>query len=138
MKKRLIALVMVMVLLLTAAATAFADTKPTAKLDSASKNQTVKPGKTIEFHFSLNSGSYKKKNNAFRSKLGINIVYKSKTVGSASWVWTGKQSYNLTAKVKGSAPVGKYTLKYPTYYRTKDSASWTKVKTQSTKFKVKK
>ena len=66
---------------------------------------------------------------------GYNI---SLSLGGYTVLGRTQEDFNLTAKVKGSAPVGKYTLKYPTYYRTKDSASWTKVKTQSTKFKVKK
>ena len=70
--KRLLALVMALVLIL-AATTALA-AKPTAKIDKASKNQTVKVGKEINFKFSLNSGSYSKKGGFYRAKLGILIM----------------------------------------------------------------
>lgn len=137
MKKRLFVLLTVMVLLVTMAATAFA-AKPTATLVSKYKNQTVKAGKTISFWFKLDSGSYEKKDDAFRAKLGVLIVKDGATKGAANWVWTGKQTYKLRAKIQKAAEAGKYTVKYTTYYRSKEAAAWKKAKTQSTKFTVKK
>ena len=137
MKKRLLALVMVLVLMLATVSSALA-AKPTATINKASKNQTVKVGKEINFKFSLNSGSYSKKGGFYRAKLGILIMKDGDKMGSASWVWTGKQVYSCKAKLKKTAPLGKYNLQYTTYYRKNGSADWKKVKTQSTKFTVKK
>lgn len=133
MKKRIFALLTVMVLLVLAS-TAFA-VNPTAELTSA--GTTVKPGKTINFIFRLNSGTYTKKGDVFRAKLGTVVVYKGKTVGSSSWVWTGVQQYKLRARMANDAPTGKYTLKYSTYRRKNASVNWKKIKTQKTTFTVK-
>lgn len=135
MKKRVFALVTLMVLLVLAASTALA-INPTAELVSG--GNTVKPGKTINFIFKLNSGTYTKKGDVFRAKLGTVMIYNKKTVGASSWVWTGVQRYKLRARIAEDAPLGKYTLKYTTYRRKNASVNWKKIKTQKTTFTVKK
>jgi hypothetical protein len=137
MMKRLLVILTVFVLLMTAT-TAFAakKTKPTAVLLSGSTT-TVKAGKSFLFRFKLDSGDYGKKDDAFRAKLGVTINYKSKQLGAASWVWAGRQTYKLRGKLSKKAATGKYVMKYTTYYRTKASAAWKKVKTKSAKFTVK-
>ncbi len=138
MKKRLFALLTVLVLVLSLASVSLA-AKPTATLLKNSQNQTVAPGKTIYFKFKLNSGSYTKVGDKFRAKLGLTVDFNSKQVGAASWVWTGTQNYKVKFKLKKDAPQGTYTLNYTTYCRgKKESASWKKVKAKSVDFSVKK
>jgi uncharacterized protein (DUF58 family) len=137
MKKRIIALLTLMVLLVGMFAFASAETKPSANLHKTSQHQTITAGETITFTFSLRSGSYKKVGDAFRAKLVTKISKGSKQLGTASWVWTGTQKYQLKAKIAESSPAGTYKMAYTTYYREDAASSWQKVKTKSTTFKVK-
>ena len=138
MKKRLFALLTVMVLVLSLASVSLA-AKPTATLYKSSQDQIVAPGKTIYFKFKLNSGSYTKVGDKFRAKLGLTVDFNSKQVGAASWVWTGTQKYKVQFQMKKNAPEGTYTLNYTTYCRgKKESASWKKVKANSVDFRVRK
>ena len=136
--KKIIALVAVLVLVLGCVTTAFAATKPTASVVKASKNQTVKPGKTVTFQLKLKSGSYNKIDGVFRSKVGIVITKDGTVVGSTSWLWEGNQTYQFTAKVNKNAPTGTYKVAYTTYLKAKATSDWKKVKTKTFKFTVKK
>ena len=137
MKKRIIALLTLMVLLVGMFAFASAATKPSATLHKSSQNQTISAGETIVFNFTLKSGGYKKVGDAFRAKLVTNITKGTKQLGTASWVWTGTQRYQLKAKIAEKAATGKYKMSYTTYYRKNADSAWKKVKTGSTKFTVK-
>lgn len=136
MKKRIIALVTLLVLLLSICATSFAAKNPSATLTAASKS--VKLGKQAYFTFDLDSGTYKKVDGVFRSKLNILILYKGKTVGAANWLWTGVQTYKCNAKIARTMSKGTYTMKYRVYKRKNASAKWTiGQKAKSSKFTVK-
>lgn len=138
MKKKIIALLTLLVLLVGMFSVSEAAVKPTASVRAGSQNQTVKLGKTASFIFDLNAGTYNKVGDVFRAKLISKVTKGKQTAGVASWVFTGKQVYKLRVKIDKKAPTGKYKLSYTTYYRKKDAAKWVKVKTQSTKFTVKK
>jgi hypothetical protein len=135
MKKRIIALVTLLVLLVTMSATAMAATKPTAKLKSE-KTQTVAPGNAATLEFMLKSGTYTKKGDAFRSKLYIELSQGSTKISNCSWVWTGNQKYSCRLSFKKNATLGKYTVKYTTYYRKSAAAAWKKAKTSKCFIKV--
>lgn len=134
--KKLIALLAVLVLTLSLAATAFAADLPTATLKKASKGQTVAPGETITFKFKLDSGDYTMKKNAFRAKLVCQVVKGDATYSKATWVWTGVQNYEVSMAVRKKAPEGKYTLKYTTYYRKNANKKWQKAQANQAKFTV--
>jgi hypothetical protein len=137
MKKRIIALVALLVLLVSICATSFAKTTyPYAKLYGYSKSVTV--GNQAYFKFKLKSGSaYKKLDGAFRAKLNILIKYDGKTLGAANWLWTGNQTYKCNALIKDGMEEGTYTMTYKTYKRKSASAKWTVgQKAKSVKFNV--
>lgn len=140
MKRKIIALLTLLVLLVGMfSVSEAAAVKPTASLRAGSQYQTVKLGKTATFIFDLNAGTYNKVGDVFRAKLVSKVTKGKETAGVASWVFTGKQVYKLRVKIDKKAPTkGNYKLSYTTYYRKKATAKWVKVKTQSTKFKVKK
>ena len=124
MKKRIIALVTLLVLLVSISATSFAGKYPYAKLNGYSKSVTI--GNQAYFKFTLKSGSaYKKLNGNFRAKLNILIKYDGKTIGAANWLWTGNQSYKCNALIKDGMEEGTYTMTYRTYKRKGTSAKWT-------------
>lgn len=139
MKRKIIALLTLLVLLVGMFSVSEAAVKPTASLRAGSQTQTLKLGKTATFVFDLNAGTYNKVGDVFRAKLISKVTKGKETAGVASWVFTGKQVYKLRVKIDKKAPTkGNYKLSYTTYYRKNATAKWVKVKTQSTKFKVKK
>jgi hypothetical protein len=136
MKKRVTAVLLLLVLVLSLATSAMAaSVKPTAKLTGSPS--TVARGKMVRFVFRLDSKDYAAKKDVYRSKLITWISKGSQRTGNAVWVWTGKQYYHLRVKFAKKAPTGKYKLSYTTYYRTSGTASWRKVKTQTQAFTVK-
>lgn len=136
MKKRILALLTVLVLVLALSATAFA-AQPSALISAKSKNQVVKAGKTINFTFTLKSGkSYTKQDKGFRAKLDTIISKDGTNIANSSWAWSGTQKYRLTCSVAKKAPAGKYTLAYTVYYRKQATNDWTRGKSKSTFFTV--
>ena len=142
MKKRILALLTVLVLITSLCMTTAMAAKrnpPTARLLNTKSEMTVKAGKTITFNFKLNSGLYTKSGKAFRAKMDTAISMKDdeKTLGVATWQFTGKQNYSLSTKVKKNAVKGTYTLSYTTYFRNKGTDSWQKGIAKSADFTVK-
>jgi len=138
MKKRIIALLTLLVLVLSMNVTAMAAAKmPTASLTSAPA--IIKRGETNVFTFRLKSNDYPAVDDVFRAKLICRITKGTKATGNAVWSWTGSQIYKLRVGIKKSAPIGKYKLSYTTYYRKTATTSWKKTgKTNTTYFTVKK
>jgi len=135
MKKRLIAVLTLLVLVLSLSVTAMAAEKPTATLTKAPA--IVRLGKTATFTFKLDSKDYAAEDGVFRAKLISKISKGSEVAGNAVWAWTGAQTYKLRAQIKKTAPTGNYKLSYTTYYRADESSSWKKAgKTRTQIFKV--
>ena len=134
MKKRTVALLTVLVLILTVFGSAMA-AKPTAVLTKAPT--AITRGKIASFIFKLDSKSYAAKSDTLRAKLETIVAKGSQQTGSASWVWTGTQSYVLRVGMKKAAPAGTYKLIYRVYYRKNASGKWIKASGKSYKFTAK-
>ena len=113
--KKIVAFALVLVMVLTLCATAFA-AKPTVTLQG-NKHKTVTRGKTYSYKFKLNCGSYKKKGSQYRARFiwgdidpwGYDFVY-------MDYIFTGKGSKTWKVKFAKNLYAGKYTMVYGTSY----------------------
>ena len=136
MKKRMVAMFLVVVLALSMLSTVASAAKPSVKLTVSSS--TVKRGKTITFKYALKSGSYTKKSGYWRAGFGtymfqgtvLDDYYK---LDEVEYYFTGKINYNLKWKFAKTLPKGKYTNLYATYYRNNIYSDNWKVASAKTK-----
>ena len=139
--KRLIAFALVLIMVLTLCATAFAATKPSVSIDKKYQNQTIKRGKTIKWAYKLNPGSYKLKNGYYRSRLFAWICKGSKNGVLVTepylYDFYGKHTFTLQWKVPKKTAKGKYVHVFGTAYRKNGSDSWRIAKTKTSKITVK-
>ena len=105
MKKRIVAICLLLVLALGLCATAAADYYPNGAFNSVSKNQYVKYGKTITWKYSINSGTgpfnrvpSTSGGYIWRANFDLKIKKGSSTQKVADYDFTG--SLNLQTKVK--------------------------------------
>lgn len=134
--KRVLAMLLVFMTILSCNITGFAATKPTAKLTDYPA--TVTRGKqTQKFYFRLRAGSYAYKSNFYRagiaagwtkgmttaqSKTFITKTPKNNIVGFAKSCDDFRFTYMLPKDMK----TGKWKFVYAAFYRSKDSLSaWT-------------
>ena len=140
MKKRMVALFLVVVLALSVLSTVALAAYPTATLRSVSTT-SVKRGKTITFKFYLNSGSYTKQSGYYRSRFNSYILKGSvngDAVADNATYFTGRGNFNLKWKVPKTTKKGKYVNLYGTFYRYSIYSNSWYVNTARTKnFKVK-
>ncbi len=128
MTKRLIAFSLVLILVVSACAFAFADYYPTVQFDSSSKNKYVKYGKTFKLKVKCSSGSgpfYRvpSVSGGWIWRAGLTVVAKSGSFSKkiADWDFTG----NYTVKQKVSTcsfydpvyGVDKYKLTATSWYK---------------------
>ena len=139
--KKFVALLLVAILTLGLAATAFA-AYPSVSLPSKYRNQSVKRGNTIGWTFTLKSGSYggKRVNGTdyYRAATVLGAT-KGSTIYAAKEVrFSGTHTYRWRFTVPKTAPKGNWTVRFVTYYRPTFSTTYfTKIKTNSAKFIVK-
>ncbi len=139
--KKWVALLLAMVLVVSLCATAFAG-KPSATIFSKSKNLTIKRGKTVTWHYKLNSGSYKKLYGYYWRAGFASYICKGSTKGkvvhSNEIVFTGKFSdYKVKWKVPKKQATGKYVNLYGTLYR-EYGGKWKANSAKTSKLTVKK
>ncbi len=142
--KKFVALLLVLVLVLSLCATAFAS-KPTATIFNKSKNLTIKRGKTVTWHFKLDCGSYKriKKNNKwyYRAEFDSYVLkgnVNGKLVAGTAFTFTGKiKDQKVAWKVPKKQATGKYTNLYGTFYR-EYGGKWKVNTAKTTKLTIKK
>ncbi|MBR6442683.1 MAG: hypothetical protein IKS46_03260 [Clostridia bacterium] len=137
--KRLIAFALVLVMVLTLCATAFA-ANPSASVVSKYKSQTVKRGKTVKWEFQLKCGSYKRKGSTWRASFDSYIAKGGKkgTIYASTYTlyFTGNGKHTVKWKVPKTVPTGKYTLGYYTSYRD-NKGRWHATSTKTAKLTVK-
>lgn len=140
--KRFIAFALVLVLVLTLCATAFA-AKPTATMLSKYKNQKVRRGKNISFQYKVDSKSYGLYRSGGwiykRAMICVMNAYKGKVLSHKDGFWAGKQTTPkayFTWKTYG-APKGKWINYYTTYYRPGSGSIWYKAKQKKANFYIK-
>ena len=136
--KKLIAFALVLVLVVTLCATAFA-AKPSATLYSQYKNQSVKRGKTVKWVYKLKSGSYTKKYGQWRASFDMYIL-KGSIYGTqyayGGVYFTGTYNKGYQWKVpKYTTPKGTYYNLYGTSYLK--NGSWRVSTANKTKLYVK-
>ena len=132
--KKIIAFALVLVMILTLCATAFA-AKPTMTL-KGNKHKTVTRGKTYSYKFELNCGSYKKKGSQFRAEyVWASIDPKSYATIFRDYLFTGKATKTWKIKFNKSLSAGKYTMLYGTYYLS--GKKWKVAKASDYVYKVK-
>ena len=141
--KRGIAFALVLVLVLSLVAAAFAAV-PTAKMDPKYKNQTVKRGKTIKWKLDVDAKSYKPK--TFGSKFPNFIrsyvqgyIKKGNSIIDSMWNYFEQNKYTMTTKwkVPKKAKKGVYTYQYQTMYFKTPTSKCRIGKTYQTNFTVK-
>ncbi len=136
--KKIVALMLVLVLVLGLASTAFAASRiPTVSLTSRYKNKTIDAGDSFKFVFTLNSRDYSKIGSTSRAKFvayvaeastGLVIAYKE-------IAFNGKLNYKLN--LSGALTwdmAGKYNVFYATYYQ--EGGYWYPAYMHYTKLKV--
>ena len=149
--KKFIAFALVLVLVLSLAATAFASYYPTVKFDSGSKNKSVKYGKTLTLKYKCNSGTgpfckVYSNTGAEIWRAGFTTYFKkgSKQVKVSDYNFTGKPTVKVKYKTKKIFTKGNKTTKFkvlltswyrPTYNYT--VYGWQKYKTVKTNLYVK-
>lgn len=132
--KKIVAFALVLVMVLTLCATAFA-AKPTMTL-KGNKHKTVTRGKTYSYKFELNCGSYKKKGTQYRAEYvwgrfdpkGNPFIYRD-------YYFTGKATKTWKVKFDKSLYTGKYTMVYGTLYLS--GKKWKVAKESTYVYKVK-
>lgn len=126
MKKRIVAMSLVLVLVLSLAATAFAAYYPTATIKSYSKKQYVHRGNKIYWTFALKSNSFSRIGSYYMAGYTIEAHYKKKTGSKAAygtWYFTGKLNHTVNWSVPSYQSTGKYYLLYAAIYRYSTSSS---------------
>ena len=148
--KRIIAFALVLVLVLSLVATAFASYYPSVKFTSSSKNKSVKYGKTLKLKWKCNSGSgpfnlvYDVYGDPiWRSNFDVYFKKGSRKLYVESWFWSGK--VNITGKYKtkyyftrGNRRT-KFQVQAVVYYRPTYGYTvygWEKYKTVKTNFYI--
>ena len=139
MTKRIIAFSLVLVIVLTICATAFA-AKPTATIYSEYKNQKVKRGKTVTWKYKLKSSSYSQLYGYYyRARFDTYICKGSKSGPVYAYdqkLFTGNGSLKERWKVPKTTPKGKYINLYGTFYRSY-GGSWYVGMAKTTKLTIK-
>ena len=138
--KKLIAFALVLVLVVTLCATAFA-AKPSATLYSQYKNQSVKRGKTVKWVYKIKSGSYTKLYGYYwRASFDMYVIkgnVNGKVYAYGGVYFTGtNNNKGYQWKVPKSTPKGKYVNLYGTSYRSY-GGSWRVNSAKTTKLTVK-
>ncbi len=141
--KKLIALSLALVLVLSMCATAFAVTPPTAVLYKSSKNLTVKRGSTAVWTYALKSNSYTVKGSTAPSKSQcrarvITRAYKGSTRISSDTdaVWNGIVKYKVSMYIPSNVATGKYKNWWRTYAKT-NAGKWKTVSTKTSYWYIK-
>lgn len=139
--KKLVALLLALVLVMSLCATAFAS-KPTAALHSQFKNLTVKRGKTAKWVYTLKSGSYTKLYGYYWRSEFVSYICKGSINGKiVAWYdiyFSGtNKNKKVTWKVPKKIATGKYVNLYGTFYRSY-GGKWKVNTAKTSKLKIKK
>ena len=130
--KRIVSVMIIVLVLISAMAPAYADCKPTASYQKYSSTQTVRRGQTAKLVFTLNSGSYARRSGVFRSRFTMLIYKGSRYTGYGKDVlFTGNFRYILSWNVPRRMATGRYTILYCTGYRANGRCCWRATPTRS-------
>lgn len=124
--KKFAAVLLVLILIVSISASAFAVTYPTVTRRSA-LTQSVRRGNTAYFKFYLRSGSYTRKSGYYRARFDLNIYRNAnnRKYATGMWGFTGNFNFTTNWNVPSSTPRGKYNVIYRTCYRNSIySSSW--------------
>ncbi|MER2142696.1 MAG: hypothetical protein ABS888_02790 [Eubacteriales bacterium] len=116
--KKFAAVLLVLILIVSISAPAFAVTYPTIRLRSAT-TQYVKRGRTASFKFYLKSGSYYRQSGYYRAKYDVNVYRSSngRKYATGAVYFTGNLYHTMKWNVPSSTPKGRYNVIYRTLYR---------------------
>ena len=117
--KKLAAVLLVLVLIVSISAPAFAVTYPTANRRNA-LTQSVRRGNKVYFSFYLKSGTYTKRSGQYRALFDLSVYrnYNNRKYASGTWYFTGNVPLNTYWAVPSNAPRGRYNAIYFTCYRS--------------------
>ena len=116
--KRFVAVLLVLVLIVSISAPAFAVSYPTIRLRSAT-TQYARRGSTAKFKFYLNSGSYTRVSGRYRAMYDVN-VYRNATgrkYATGGVYFTGNLNHTMKWIIPSGTPKGQYNVIYRVLYR---------------------